>query len=131
MQKKLFSESQINSLLFVLVWEKILPSDTGKLETLFRLGGENAEIDKSNRRSALPKNAEVAEHTVQKLKEYSKAETSLGEGPDKARSELIIIDRGFDCTSPLLHELTLEAMSYDIGKIQDGKYKSARIVFYV
>lgn len=40
----------------------------------------------------------------------------------KNRGTLLIIDRSFDSTSPLLHEFTYQSMANDLLDLQDGKY---------
>lgn len=74
-------------------------------------------------RAGYPKNVVFAKILERKLQEYKNNEPEMGKGPEKMRSQLIILDRGYDCVSPVLHELTFQAMIHDLLDVEDNVYR--------
>ncbi|XP_034558235.1 syntaxin-binding protein 3 [Notolabrus celidotus] len=64
----------------------------------------------------------LAELVDNKLASHYEMDES-GKKKGKTQAQLLIVDRGFDPVSPILHELTYQAMTYDLIDIQDNIYK--------
>eukprot|EP00794_Sanderia_malayensis_P007018 gene7018-7803_t len=91
-----------------------------QLATVCATLGENPSIRYHQSSSSA---AYVAHALLNRLTAFTADDPSFGEGVNKQHSQLIILDRGFDCISPLLHELTYQAMAYDLLDIQKDVYR--------
>ncbi|KAM9797325.1 syntaxin-binding protein 3 [Syngnathus typhle] len=64
----------------------------------------------------------LAELVDNKLSRYYQMDDS-SKKKDKTQAQLLIVERGFDPVSPILHELTYQAMAYDLIDIHNDTYK--------
>ncbi|KAK7888892.1 hypothetical protein WMY93_024452 [Mugilogobius chulae] len=64
----------------------------------------------------------LAELVDNKLAKHYEMDDS-GKKKAKTPAQLLIVERGFDPVSPILHELTYQAMAYDLIDIKEDTYK--------
>ncbi|CAL1594072.1 unnamed protein product [Knipowitschia caucasica] len=64
----------------------------------------------------------LAELVDQKLADHYGLDDN-GKKKGKTQAQLLIVERGFDPVSPILHELTYQAMAYDLVDIKEDAYK--------
>uniref|UniRef100_A0AAX7TYF3 Syntaxin binding protein 3 n=1 Tax=Astatotilapia calliptera TaxID=8154 RepID=A0AAX7TYF3_ASTCA len=64
----------------------------------------------------------LAELVDRKLDTHYQLDDS-GKKKEKTQAQLLIVDRGFDPVTPILHELTYQAMAYDLIDIENDTYK--------
>lgn len=64
----------------------------------------------------------LAEFVDNKLARHYELDDS-GAKKGKTQAQLLIVERGFDPVSPILHELTYQAMAYDLIDIKNDTYK--------
>ncbi|XP_054723295.1 protein ROP-like [Uloborus diversus] len=73
-------------------------------------------------RRAFIKNLILAQAVQQELKEYENFSSANSRNESDVQCQFLVLDRGFDCISPLVHEFTFQAMAYDILNINDDVY---------
>ncbi|KAH8859576.1 Syntaxin-binding protein 2 [Schistosoma japonicum] len=71
-------------------------------------------------------NLELARLVQLKLDTYKSDNPTLGQGSHKDQSILLIVDRSLDPISPFLHELTLQAMCYDLLTVEENAIEYSR-----
>ncbi|MBN3296633.1 STXB3 protein, partial [Amia calva] len=74
------------------------------------------------KREPLDNAKELANLVEYKLTKHYEMDENL-KRKGKTHAQLLIVDRGFDPVSPILHELTYQAMAYDLIPIENDTYK--------
>lgn len=67
-------------------------------------------------------NKRLALQLQSRLHDYKRDNEELSQALMRPRASLIILDRGVDPISPLMHELTYQAMAYDLLPIENDSY---------
>ncbi|GCC32004.1 hypothetical protein chiPu_0010464 [Chiloscyllium punctatum] len=92
--------------------------------TLDENPGVRYRLERENNYRATENNAECLANMVEeKLAEHYKLDQQSNI-KGKTQSQLLIVDRGFDPVSTILHELTFQAMAYDLVTIENNIYSS-------
>ncbi|XP_048833318.1 syntaxin-binding protein 3-like isoform X1 [Brienomyrus brachyistius] len=65
----------------------------------------------------------LAELVDSRLTQHYERESEKGQKKGKTPAQLLIVERGFDPVTPVLHELTYQAMAYDLIPIENDTYK--------
>uniref|UniRef100_A0A8C7G1N5 Syntaxin binding protein 3 n=1 Tax=Oncorhynchus kisutch TaxID=8019 RepID=A0A8C7G1N5_ONCKI len=81
-----------------------------------------ATLDENPGNTTLDNAKQLAALVDYKLtKHYDMDDNSKKKG--KTQAQLLIVERGFDPVTPILHELTYQAMAYDLVPIKNDTYK--------
>ncbi|KAL4660143.1 syntaxin-binding protein 3 [Arapaima gigas] len=100
--------------------EKTLEALADQLVTLCATLEENPAI--RYRESSLGNAKKLAELVHKKLVCHYEIDESQSK-KSKTQAQLLIVERGFDPATPILHELTYQAMAYDLITIKNDTYK--------
>ncbi|KPP76279.1 hypothetical protein Z043_104383 [Scleropages formosus] len=100
--------------------EKTLEALADQIVTLCATLEENPGI--RYRESSLDNAKKLAELVDKKLAHHYEIDQGQPK-KSKTQAQLLIVERGFDPATPILHELTYQAMAYDLLQITNDTYK--------
>ncbi|XP_041912291.1 syntaxin-binding protein 3 [Alosa sapidissima] len=100
---------------------KTLETLANQIVTLCATLNENPGVRYKKESSTVQYGKQLAEMVDRKLEDHYKLDGSAKK--EKTQSQLLIVDRGFDPVSPVLHELTYQAMAYDLLPIEKDTYR--------